>query len=133
VYPVSLKASDKNARECYFNKFAGNFAKCLTKTLQTTPSFSRFNEAIRALTFVYDSHPTSRAVLSLLAHCYFYSQVGLSHLDKYHALPQGPSTLRPFLAQSRWIRFSVRDCADFYRADVAAQSQTGKRTQKTPV
>jgi hypothetical protein len=44
---------------------------------------------------------------------------------------QGPSTLRPFLARKRrWIRFSVRDCADFCLADVSAQSRTGKRTPK---
>jgi hypothetical protein len=36
-----------------------------------------------------------------------------------------------FLARKRrWIRFSVRDCADFYQVDVAAQSRTRKQTQK---
>jgi hypothetical protein len=48
--------------------------------------------------------------------------------------PLGPFQLRPFLARKpRWIRFSVRDCADLYRADVAAQSQPGKLTQKHPL
>ena len=44
-----------------------------------SPSISlscrRYNEAIQILSYIYDSYPTSRAALSLLAYCYFYTQV----------------------------------------------------------
>lgn len=43
----------------------------MTKTLP----LSRYNEAIQVLSYIYDSNTTSRAALSLLAHCYFYTQV----------------------------------------------------------
>ena len=35
----------------------------------------RYIDAIQVLSIIYDSHPTSRASLSLLAYCYFYTQV----------------------------------------------------------
>jgi hypothetical protein len=46
-----------------------------TKTIYSMIKESRFNDAIAALSYIYDSHPTSRAALSLLAYCYFYTQV----------------------------------------------------------
>ena len=38
-------------------------------------SYLRYIDAIQVLSMIYDSHPTSRASLSLLAYCYFYTQV----------------------------------------------------------
>ena len=35
----------------------------------------RYTDAIQVLSYIYDTHPTSRAALSLLAYCYFYTQV----------------------------------------------------------
>ena len=46
-----------------------------TKTIYNLIKEQRYNEAIQILSFIYDSHPTSRAALSLLAYCYFYTQV----------------------------------------------------------
>jgi hypothetical protein len=49
----------------------------------------------------------------------------------YQCASLGLFPLRPFFARKRrWIRFYVRDCADFYLADEAVQSRTRKRTQK---
>ena len=41
----------------------------------------RYNEAIQILSYIYDSYPTSRAALSLLAYCYFYTQVRLGKIS----------------------------------------------------
>ena len=35
----------------------------------------RYNEAINVLSYIYDLNPSSRAALSLLAYCYYYTQV----------------------------------------------------------
>jgi len=49
-----------------------------TKTIYGMIKEGRYGDAIAALSYIYDSHPTSRAALSLLAYCYFYTQVKLS-------------------------------------------------------
>ena len=41
----------------------------------------RYSDAIQVLSYIYDSNPTSRAALSLLAYCYFYTQVIVIILD----------------------------------------------------
>ena len=46
-----------------------------TKTIYTMIKEQRYNEAINILSFIYDSNPSSRAALSLLAYCYYYTQV----------------------------------------------------------
>ena len=43
--------------------------------------FIRYSDAIQVLSYIYDSNPTSRAALSLLAYCYFYTQVIAIILD----------------------------------------------------
>ena len=76
-------------------------------------TLSRYTDAIQILSYIYDTHPTSRAALSLLAYCYFYTQVSwtfnyrlfnfrilcLSHL----ALGLGIRVQPP-----RWSRVKVR-------------------------
>ena len=37
--------------------------------------YYRYNEAINVLSYIYDLNPSSRAALSLLAYCYYYTQV----------------------------------------------------------
>ena len=46
-----------------------------TSTIYTLIKEQRFHEAIAILTFIYDSNPSSRAALSLLAYCHYYMQV----------------------------------------------------------
>ena len=48
-----------------------------TSTIYTLIKEQRFHEAIAILTFIYDSNPSSRAALSLLAYCHYYMQVYL--------------------------------------------------------
>ena len=51
-----------------------------TSTIYTLIKEQRFHEAIAILTFIYDSNPSSRAALSLLAYCHYYMQVYLHHI-----------------------------------------------------
>ena len=46
-----------------------------TSTIYTLIKEQRYIEAINILNYIYDSNPTSRAALSLLAYCYYYMQV----------------------------------------------------------
>ena len=46
-----------------------------TSTIYTLIKEQRYIEAINILNYIYDTNPTSRAALSLLAYCYFYMQV----------------------------------------------------------
>ena len=46
-----------------------------TSTIYGLIKEQRFNEAIAILTYIYDSNPSSRAALSLLAYCHYYMQV----------------------------------------------------------
>ena len=50
-----------------------------TKTIYGMIKEQRYNEAINVLSFIYDSNPSSRAALSLLAYCYFYTQVWIQN------------------------------------------------------
>ena len=49
-----------------------------TSTIYGLIKEQRFNDAITILTFIYDSNPSSRAALSLLAYCHYYMQVSVS-------------------------------------------------------
>ena len=51
-----------------------------TSTIYTLIKEQRFHEAIAILTFIYDSNPSSRAALSLLAYCHYYMQVYLHYI-----------------------------------------------------
>ena len=42
-----------------------------TSTIYTLIKEQRYIEAINILNYIYDSNPTSRAALSLLAYCYY--------------------------------------------------------------
>ena len=46
-----------------------------TSTIYGLIKEQRFNDAITILTFIYDTNPSSRAALSLLAYCHYYMQV----------------------------------------------------------
>ena len=46
-----------------------------TSTIYGLIKEQRFTEAISILTYIYDSNPSSRAALSLLAYCHYYMQV----------------------------------------------------------
>ena len=48
-----------------------------TKTIYGMIKEQRYNEAINILSFIYDSNPSSRAALSLLAYCYYFTQVSV--------------------------------------------------------
>ncbi|CAB4062878.1 TTC30 [Lepeophtheirus salmonis] len=45
-----------------------------------------YNEAINILNYIYDSNPTSRAALSLLGHCYYYTQDFVNAANCYEQL-----------------------------------------------
>ena len=49
-----------------------------TSTIYGLIKEQRFNDAITILTFIYDTNPSSRAALSLLAYCHYYMQVSTS-------------------------------------------------------
>ena len=51
-----------------------------TSTIYTLIKEQRFHEAIAILTFIYDSNPSSRAALSLLAYCHYYMQVYIHYI-----------------------------------------------------
>ena len=58
-----------------------------TSTIYGLIKEQRFNEAITILTFIYDTNPSSRAALSLLAYCHYYMQVylhGCTHAQSLH-------------------------------------------------
>ncbi|TRY80025.1 hypothetical protein TCAL_13467 [Tigriopus californicus] len=62
-----------------------------TKTIYTMIKEQRqdgtiYNEAIQVLSYIYDSNTTSRAALSLLAHCYFYTQDFVNAANCYEQL-----------------------------------------------
>ena len=48
-----------------------------TKTIYSMIKEQRYSEAVNILSFIYDSNPSSRAALSLLAYCYYYTQVSM--------------------------------------------------------
>ena len=60
-----------------------------TSTIYTLIKEQRFHEAIAILTFIYDSNPSSRAALSLLAYCHYYMQVYL-HLHYIYTISTRP-------------------------------------------
>lgn len=57
-----------------------------TSTIYSLIKEQRFQEAINILTFIYDSNPTSRAALSLLAYCHYYLQDYVSAANCYEQL-----------------------------------------------
>ena len=54
-----------------------------TKTIYTMIKEQRYNEAINVLSFIYDSNPSSRAALSLLAYCYYYTQEWITDISTW--------------------------------------------------
>merc|ERR1719361_722669 len=46
----------------------------------------RYSDAIQVLSYIYDSNPTSRAALSLLAYCYFHTQDFVNAANCYEQL-----------------------------------------------
>ncbi len=75
-----------------------------TKTIYSMIKEQRYNEAIAALSIIYDSHPTSRAALSLLAHCYFYTQDFVNAANCYeqltHYYPHANEDYKIYYAQA---------------------------------
>eukprot|EP00095_Tigriopus_kingsejongensis_P001560 maker-scaffold137_size321222-snap-gene-2.22 protein:Tk01560 transcript:maker-scaffold137_size321222-snap-gene-2.22-mRNA-1 annotation:"tetratricopeptide repeat protein 30" len=57
-----------------------------TKTIYSMIKEQRYGEAIQVLNFIYDTNPTSRAALSLLAYCYFYTQDFVNAANCYEQL-----------------------------------------------
>ena len=57
-----------------------------TKTIYTMIKEQRYNEAINVLSFIYDSNPSSRAALSLLAYCYYFTQDFVNAANCYEQL-----------------------------------------------
>ncbi|PSN41736.1 Tetratricopeptide repeat protein 30A [Blattella germanica] len=57
-----------------------------TKTIYTMIRDQRYNEAIQFLTHVLETNQPSRAGLSLLAYCYFYTQDFINAADCYEKL-----------------------------------------------
>ena len=53
-----------------------------TKTIYSMIKEQRYSEAVNILSFIYDSNPSSRAALSLLAYCYYYTQVSFSSCQR---------------------------------------------------
>ncbi|XP_033226934.1 tetratricopeptide repeat protein 30A isoform X2 [Belonocnema kinseyi] len=59
-----------------------------TKTIYTMIKEQRYTETIQVLSNLLDSHSTSRPCLSLLAHCYFYTQDFMAAAGCYEKLVQ---------------------------------------------
>ena len=57
-----------------------------TSTIYTLIKEQRYVEAINILNYIYDSNPTSRAALSLLAYCYYYMQDYVNAANCYEQL-----------------------------------------------
>ena len=57
-----------------------------TSTIYTLIKEQRYIEAINILNYIYDSNPTSRAALSLLAYCYYYMQDYVNAANCYEQL-----------------------------------------------
>jgi len=57
-----------------------------TSTIYTLIKEQRYIEAINILNYIYDTNPTSRAALSLLAYCYFYMQDYVNAANCYEQL-----------------------------------------------
>ena len=57
-----------------------------TKTIYSLIKEQRYNEAINVLSFIYDSNPSSRAALSLLAYCYYFTQDFVNAANCYEQL-----------------------------------------------
>mgnify|MGYP001208987541 FL=1 len=57
-----------------------------TKTIYTLIKEQRYSEAINVLSFIYDSNPSSRAALSLLAYCYYFTQDFVNAANCYEQL-----------------------------------------------
>ena len=55
-----------------------------TSTIYGLIKEQRFNDAITILTFIYDTNPSSRAALSLLAYCHYYMQVIILRCEGIH-------------------------------------------------
>ena len=55
-----------------------------TSTIYGLIKEQRFNDAITILTFIYDTNPSSRAALSLLAYCHYYMQVTIPSSEGIH-------------------------------------------------
>ncbi|XP_076234941.1 tetratricopeptide repeat domain 30 isoform X2 [Calliopsis andreniformis] len=59
-----------------------------TKTIYTMIKEQRYAETIKVLIVLLDSYPSSRPCLSLLAHCYFYTQDFIASAQCYEKLVQ---------------------------------------------
>ena len=57
-----------------------------TKTIYSMIKEQRYSEAVNILSFIYDSNPSSRAALSLLAYCYYYTQDFVNAANCYEQL-----------------------------------------------